>query len=178
MDGPAIDVKPPAEYLRLEPTPDEKILIEQCDAHSGATVPWWRFSKVVTRVHALSLWVGQMDGTFRRARRFVIAGVSAAAVNLSALGVWYVHRVEAAATASERASELERRLLEYRDAVRQEIQDLRADLREVRADLRRLSGAEPPPAGGPDWPPPDKFSLLIPRKGPTCALAPVSLPPL
>lgn len=170
-DVATIDTTPPSEYLHQEPTPAERALAEACGEHSGASVAWWRFAKVALRQYAQALWISTMDSRMTRAQRYVLAAVSAAAVNLSAAGIWYIHRVEANAVATARAAELERRLDQYRDASEREIAELRLDVRELRAVLRRISGSDPLPNSGPDWPGPDKFSQLLAPKGPsTCAL--------
>lgn len=137
-DQHPIDVAPPAEYLRQEPTRDEHLLVEQCDADASASVSWSSFAKLALRVHGVVLWVSQMDTLYRRGRRYLLAGVSATLINLATVAIWYLHRAEDSATERERVQEIVR-----------SIDQLRLDFRELlRAALRQMSGAEPPSPSG------------------------------
>ncbi len=133
----------PAVYLVLPPTPEEHILAEQVDLHGGAAVPFWMFSKVAHRLKRQAAWIGQMDGLFRRVRRYTIAGLTALAMNLTAVGGYALHRASQNGASEERAMNLERATQQQRDAVEREIQDLRLDIRELRAAMRKVTGEVP-----------------------------------
>lgn len=176
-----IDATPPADYLAQDPTPSEQLLGRQADLHDGAAVPWWMFSKVALRLHAIALWVSRADAVAGRTRRWLIAGVTIALANLGGVGVYSVHRIRESAIIEERAAvlrenvaqdraEILRRLSEMHDLMQRQIDEVKLDVRELRRALHRLSGRDPlpgsraPDAGdGPDsslWTEPDKLSLM------------------
>ena len=137
-----IDDNDPSVYLVREPSAAGLILIQQCNRHSGAETPFWMLAEVAVRQHQQASWIGDMDGLFRKIRRYSIAGIVALATNLAAIAGYAVHRIAATAAFEEHAANQERAFIEYRDSVRRELQDLKQDLRDMRRDLRRLSGAD------------------------------------
>jgi len=174
MNEPKIDPHAPSVYLVQTMTPEEQTLAEQVDTHSGDSIPFWMLAKVAIRVHRLASWVQEMDGLFKKARRYLLAGVSAAAVNLSAIGIYILHSSEARGAATERAANQERSFLEYREATSKQLQELRLDIRELRAELRRLSGAGKPPTSD-NVSPPDLIGALETTKGHlSCSIAPLN----
>lgn len=130
----------PLVYLAQEPTPEEVQIAIACGRHNGDHTPFHMLAKVALRLYRLAVPVGRMDATYRRARRYVLAAASLAAVNLSAAGVWYLGRVEANAAAQERAAALERSIRVYREDADRKMHELQLDIRELRVELLRLSG--------------------------------------
>lgn len=160
-----IDDSNPSVYLVREPSDEGRLLAEQCDRHSGAETPFWMLAEVAVKGHRTSQWVGRMDGFLKRARRYVGAAVGAAAINLSALGVYMLHRHDENVAAVERAAAEDRAFDEYRRTTDEKIQELRLDIRELRRELRRLGLGGPSAPDSSMWHTPDKLSSLF-DKGP------------
>lgn len=159
-------VNNPYFYLGQEPSVEDTELAAACDRHNGAHTPFFLLAKVALRLYRTWDTVSRQDAVFRRARRYVLAGASFAAVNLSAAGIWYVHRVEAAAADKERAAALERTLKQYREEAAQEMMELQLDVRELRTELMRRSGMTPTPS-------PRKSSEPVPAPPGALSLAPL-----
>ena len=152
----------PSVYLVGEPSAAAKILTQQVNRHSGGETPFWMLAEVAIRQHTQGEWIGEMNGFFRKVRRYAIAGVLALLGNLGLIGGYAVHRIAATAAAEEHAANEERSAQERRDGVEREIQDLRLDIRELRAQMRRLSGADPiNPPSSEVIDDPSKFSMLF-----------------
>lgn len=145
---------PPSEYLVRPPTDAEHLLAEQVDLHDGSAVPFWMFAKLATREHRTSVWMHSLEATGRRIRRHLIAVIGFALVNVSAVGGYFIHRLQEGAVADERAAVQDRAIREWRDTtdrtVREwrvdmlrEIDGLRTDVRELRASLRKVTGDVP-----------------------------------
>lgn len=149
-----VDADDPAAYLVQKPTAEEHLLSEQVGLHNGAAVPWWMFAKLVVRDRRRGRWIAQMDGLFRKVRRYAIAGVTTLAVNLTAIGGYALHRADSNARAEERAAAIERandardgyrerQFLEYRASVAREVDALRDDIKELRSLMRKMTGYVP-----------------------------------
>lgn len=156
----------PLVYLAQEPTPEEIQIAISCGRHSGDHTPFHMLAKVALRVYRIAVPLGRMDAAYRRARRYVLAAASFAAVNLSAAGIWYLGRVEANAAAQERAAALERAIRAYREDADRKMHELQLDIRELRVELLRLSGKDDLHRPGLLIGPGRSFSYLTPhRKG-------------
>lgn len=138
----------PAIYMVEEPSPGEQRLLDAWDRAAGDPAPAHMVAKLARRGYRRDVWQGKLDGYFRRARRWAIAGVVALATNLTAIGGYLLHRAAEAGAAEERATQQDRSQAEYRRDVRRELDLLRGDVAELRALLFKLTGATTPSTNG------------------------------
>lgn len=141
-DDPAVEPRDPHVYLAqsYEGTDQERDLVEASGLDRGVQVKPVALAAIALRTHSVERWVQNRAAAFRRTRRWVLAGITAAAANLALVGGGIVHRLEEGGAAREHQAIVDRLLLEYRDATEQSIRELRIDIRELRAELRRISG--------------------------------------
>lgn len=180
----SVDATPPIVYLTQPPSPSEHTLAAALGLHDGAVVPFWMFAKVVERLHLAVAWVSKADAVKRWVRRSLIAGVGAAALNLSAIGGYALHRAAAEATAEEHAAGLARVAEIYRMINDEKIDQLRIEVAQLRSALLKISGIDPLRAPAPTpsdsaiFLSPDKFSLNpSPDQGTPCSLVSALLQP-
>lgn len=173
MTDAKIDPTPPSEYLLQPPGGAEHLLGQQCDLQPGDPVPFGMFARVALLLHTAVVWVHGADAFAKRTRRQAIAVTMFCVVNMSAIGGYFLHRVQAGAVAEERAVVLERSTREWRDAIERqmrewradmlrEIDGLRLDVREMRRELRRVSGLPPDSTINPAGPDKLTFSPRLP----------------
>lgn len=133
----------PSDYLREDPTPDARLLVQHVGLHQGAHVPLWMLAEVAIRQHRTGAWVEDLAGLLRRVRRWAMAAVAAVAVNMVPFTVYIVSHVKASGAAEERAEAVKREYDEYRTGIRRELEDMHQDIRELRREMRRMSGGAP-----------------------------------
>ncbi len=155
----------PAVFLKSAPSDAGRLLTQQVDRHDGAHVPWWMFSEVAVRQRQLAMWIGAMEGLFKKVRRHAMAGLATLAINLVAIGGYALHRASESGASTERENSLQG-----------EIANLRLDIRALWAAMRRMSGAGPehPESDIGYSPDPDKLSDLA---GGWSAILAAGLPP-
>lgn len=177
-DATEVDATHPIVYLSQPPVPADHSLAAAVGLHDGAHVPFWMFAKVADRLHLTATWVSRFDTFVRRGRRWAVAGISAALLNLGLAAHYVVTRAEAVGAADERAAAVQRDADIYRTATEEKITELRLDIRELRAALRKMSGLDPITHGRSTYTPdssipslPDKISLRLKPQGiPSCLL--------
>lgn len=136
IPAPQIDQSPVdlvTVELTRELTREEQLITELCGHHAGAAAPIHMVVKTAIRLHRISVWSAGLSAFFARGRKWLIAGITTAAVNMTGIVVYAVHRVEASGAAQERAANQDRL-----------IQELREDVRDLRRELRRIGGATEP----------------------------------
>jgi hypothetical protein len=177
-DASEVDSTPPIVYLSQPPSAAEHALAGAVDRHDGDQVPFWMLAKVAERLHLVAAWANRFDMFFRRGRRWAVAGISAALLNLGLVGHFVLTKAEDVGAAGEREAAQRRDADIYRAATEEKITELRLDIRELRAALRKMSGLDPmtprgstyPPDSSIPVPPPDKITLLQPEGFPPCLL--------